>query len=74
MKPKLLDGLQIDDFCTGLYVEVDGENTILTFENGRGTMQNTFIIDVDSLQWLREQLKAAEQKIKNTQNRKTRNE
>ena len=64
MKPKLLDGLQIDDFCTELYVEVDGENTILTFENGRGTMQNTFIIDSDSLQWLREQLQDAEQKIK----------
>lgn len=64
MKPKLLDGLQIDDFCTGLYVEIDGENTILTFENGRGTMQNTFIIDSDSLRWLREQLQAAEQEIK----------
>lgn len=64
MKPKLLDGLQIDDFCTELYVEIDGENTILTFENGRGTMQNTFIIDSDSLRWLREQLQAAEQKIK----------
>ena len=63
MKPKLLDGLQIDDFCTELYVEVDDENTILTFENGRGTMQNTFIIDRDSLRWLREQLKAAEQEI-----------
>ena len=64
MKPKLLDGLQIDDFCTELYVEIDGENTILTFENGRGTMQNTFIIDRDSLRWLREQLQDAEQKIK----------
>lgn len=64
MKPKLLDGLQIDDFCTGLYVEIDGENTILTFENGRGTMQNTFILDCDSLRWLREQLQAAEQEIK----------
>lgn len=59
MKPKLLDGLQIDDFCTKLFVEVDGENTILTFENGRGTMQNTFIIDRDSLQWLRETLTKA---------------
>lgn len=59
MKPKLLDGLQIDDFCTELYVEIDGENTILTFENGRGTMQNTFILDRDSLAWLREQLKKA---------------
>lgn len=64
MKPKLLDGLQIDDFCTELYVEIDGENTILTFENGRGTMQNTFILDRDSLRWLREQLQDAEQKIK----------
>lgn len=64
MKPKLLDGLQIDDFCTELYVEIDGENTILTFENGRGTMQNTFILDRDSLRWLREQLQAAEQEIK----------
>ena len=33
MKPKLLDGLQIDDFCTELYVEIDGDNTILTFES-----------------------------------------
>lgn len=74
MKPKLLDGLQIDDFCTGLYVEIDGENTILTFENGRGTMQNTFIIDRDSLRWLREQLQDAEQKIKKYTERKTRNE
>ena len=64
MKPKLLDGLQIDDFCTELYVEIDGENTILTFENGRGTMQNTFILDRDSLRWLREQLQSAEQEIK----------
>ena len=64
MEPKLLDGLQIDDFCTELYVEIDGENTILTFENGRGTMQNTFILDRDSLRWLREQLQDAEQKIK----------
>ena len=67
MKTRTLGGLQIDDFCTELYVEVDGENTILTFENGRGTMQNTFIIDLDSLHWLREQLKAAEQEIKNRQ-------
>lgn len=64
MKPRTLGGLQIDDFCTELYVEVDGENTILTFENGRGTMQNTFIIDGDSLRWLRERLQAAEQEIK----------
>lgn len=55
----MLDGLQIDDFCTELYVEIDGENTILTFENGRGTMQNTFILDRDSLRWLRKQLKKA---------------
>lgn len=74
MKPKLLDGLQIDDFCTELYVEIDGENTILTFENGRGTMQNTFIIDRDSLRWLREQLQDAEQEIKKYTERKTRNE
>ena len=64
MKPKLLDGLQIDDFCTELYVEIDGENTILTFENGRGTMQNTFILDRDSLRWLIETLQNAEQEIK----------
>jgi len=60
MKPKLLDGLQIDDFCTELYVEIDGENTILTFENGRGTMQNTFILDRDSLRWLIETLQNTE--------------
>ena len=54
-----LDGLQIDDFCTELYVEVEGVNTVLTFENGRGTMQNAFILDRDSLQWLRKQLKKA---------------
>ena len=59
MKPRTLGGLQIDDFCTELYVEADDVNTILTFENGRGTMQNTFILDVDSLQWLRKQLKKA---------------
>lgn len=64
MKPKLLDGLQIDDFCTKLYVEIDGENTILTFKNGRGTMQNIFILDRDSLRWLIETLQNAEQEIK----------
>lgn len=55
----MLDGLQIDDFCTELFVEVNGTNTVLTFENGRGTMQNAFLLDRDSLQWLREQLKKA---------------
>lgn len=55
----MLDGLQIDDFCTELFVEVSGTNTCLTFENGRGTMQNAFILDMDSLQWLRKQLKKA---------------
>lgn len=55
----MIDGLQIDDFCTELFVEVNGTNTILTFENARGTMQNAFILDMNSLQWLREQLKKA---------------
>ena len=55
----MLAGMQIDDFCTELFVEVDDVNTILAFENGRGTMQNAFILDRDSLAWLREQLKKA---------------
>lgn len=28
----MLAGMQIDDFCTELFVEVDDVNTILTFE------------------------------------------
>lgn len=63
MKHRLLGRLQIDDFCTELSVETNGENTALTFENGRGTMQASFLLDRDSLQWLREQLQDAANRI-----------
>lgn len=65
MKPIMIDGVQTNDHSMYLFVEVDGENTALTFENEPGTMQSAFVFDRGSLQWLRETLKKASKLTQN---------